>query len=98
MKVLDPNFKLPENPCEGCSSVPSLSDPGGSCIDACDLKMSYYVKLQSILSQLKEVELNKTFAEYTKGNITLERLAEIIGVNFYTLHSAFLNFKGRIGE
>lgn len=32
------------------------------------------------------------FDDYTEGNISFEKLAETIGVNFYTLQSSFLKF------
>ncbi len=38
-------------------------------------------------------KLDVAFDDYTKGKISFERLAETIGVNFYTLHSAFLKFR-----
>lgn len=38
-------------------------------------------------------DLQASFESYSKGEISLERLAELIGINFYTLHSAFLKFE-----
>ncbi len=44
-------------------------------------------------------KLEVALADYTKGVISLEKLSEIIGVNFYTLYSAFLKFcKERLGK
>ena len=38
------------------------------------------------------------FTEYSDGKITVEKLAEKLHVNFYTLHKAFMHFANKDRE
>ncbi len=61
MKVLNPNFKIPENPCTECLEVHDHCCPAYNkdCVD-----YHKYLGQQSILSQIRDVDLNKLYKEY----------------------------------
>lgn len=53
-------------------------------------------EIQNIAKAMQHVtrgfDLGDYFMDYTDGKITLERLAEKLGVNYYTLHKAFIHY------
>ena len=47
----------------------------------------------AVIKVEKMSKTEKAFTDYANGEISLERCAELVGVNFYTLHAAMCHFK-----